>query len=144
MGICHLALHGLYLKSYNPKQESKHIIYLDTNNIYNFVMYRCLLTSKFKWIDPNEFDMNTFTSNSSKRWVLEVYLEYPKDLPRLHNDHPLAHNKTEIRRKMLPNYQLNIADLCNTSIGKVKQLMPNCFIKKSMCFIKKTYNFIWD
>ena len=25
-----------YLKSYNKKQESKHIIYLDTNNLYGY------------------------------------------------------------------------------------------------------------
>ena len=27
-----------YLKSFNPKQESKHIIYLDTNNLYGCAM----------------------------------------------------------------------------------------------------------
>ena len=30
-----------YLKSYNPKQESKHIIYLDANNIYGYAMSKC-------------------------------------------------------------------------------------------------------
>ena len=27
-----------YLKSYDPKQESKQIIYLDTNNLYGYAM----------------------------------------------------------------------------------------------------------
>ena len=27
-----------YLKSYDPKQESKYIIYLDTNNFYGYAM----------------------------------------------------------------------------------------------------------
>ena len=27
-----------YLKPFNPKQESKHIIYLDTNNLYGCAM----------------------------------------------------------------------------------------------------------
>ena len=27
-----------YLKSSNPKQESKHIMYLDPNNVYGFAM----------------------------------------------------------------------------------------------------------
>ena len=31
-----------YLKSYNPKQESKHIIYLDSNNLYGYVMSKFL------------------------------------------------------------------------------------------------------
>ena len=31
----------------------------------------------FKWIDPKEFDLNKYTSNSLKEYVLEFYLEYP-------------------------------------------------------------------
>ena len=33
-----------YLKSYNPKQESKHIIYLDANNLYGYAMSKFLLS----------------------------------------------------------------------------------------------------
>ena len=51
-----------YLKSYDPKEESKHIIYLDTNNLYGYEMSKFLPTSDFKWI---EFDLNKYTSNSS-------------------------------------------------------------------------------
>ena len=55
-----------YLKSYNPKQESKHIIYLDANNLYGYAMSKFLSTSGFKWIDPKEFDLNKYITNSSK------------------------------------------------------------------------------
>ena len=68
------------MKSYDPKQESKHIIYLDANNFYGYAMSKYLPTSRFKWIDPKEFDLNKYTSNSSKGCVLEVDLEYPKEL----------------------------------------------------------------
>ena len=37
-----------YLKSYDPKQESKHLIYLDANNLYSYAMSKFLLTSGFK------------------------------------------------------------------------------------------------
>ena len=60
-----------------------------------------LPTSSFKWIDPKEIDLNKYTSNSSKGCVLEVYLEYPKELGGLHNDFPLVPDKIEIKRKML-------------------------------------------
>ena len=56
-----------YLKYYHPKQESRHIIYLDANNIVGYVMSKFLPTSAFKWIDPKEFDLNKYTSNSLKR-----------------------------------------------------------------------------
>ena len=41
-----------YLKSYDPKQESKHIIYLDSNNLYGYAMSKFLPTNGYKWIDP--------------------------------------------------------------------------------------------
>ena len=37
-----------YLKSYDPKKESKHIIYLDTNNLYGYAMSKFLPKSGFK------------------------------------------------------------------------------------------------
>ena len=68
-----------YLLSHNPKQESKHIIYLDRNNSYSYAMSKFLLTRGFKWIDPKEFYLNKFTSNSSsKDCAFEIDLEYPK------------------------------------------------------------------
>ena len=40
-----------YLKSYDKKQESKHIIYLDANNLYGYAISK-FLPSGLKWIDP--------------------------------------------------------------------------------------------
>ena len=57
--------------------------------------------SGFKWIDPKEFDLNKYTNNSSKRCLLEVDLEYPKELHKLHNAYLLASDKIENKRKML-------------------------------------------
>ena len=44
-----------YLKSYDPKQESKHITYLDANNIYGYGMSKFFPRSGFKLIDPKYF-----------------------------------------------------------------------------------------
>ena len=55
-------------------------------------------TSVFKWIDPKEFDLSKCTSNSSKVCVLEVDLEYPKELRELSSDYSLAPDKIEIKR----------------------------------------------
>ena len=85
-----------YLKSNSPKQESKHIVYSDANNLYGYVMSKFLPTSGFEWIDPTEFDLNKYSINISKECVLEVDLEYPKDLWELHNDYPLPRDKMEI------------------------------------------------
>ena len=50
-----------YLKSYDLKLESKHIIYLDANNLHGYAMFKFLPISGFKWIDPKEFDLNKCT-----------------------------------------------------------------------------------
>ena len=38
---------NMHLKSYDPKRESKHIIYLNVNNLYGYVM------AKFQQVDLN-------------------------------------------------------------------------------------------
>ena len=65
--------------------------------------------------------MNKYSSNNSKGCVLEVDLEYPKELRELPNDYPLAPDRIEIKRKILSDYQLKIADLYNISIGNAKK-----------------------
>ena len=76
------------------------------------------------------FDLNKYTSNSSKGCVLEVDREYPKELRQLQNDYPLALDKIEIKREVLSDYQLKIPDLYNIPISNVKKLAPNFFDKE--------------
>ena len=117
------------LKSYDPKEESKRITYLDTNNFYGYAMSKFLPTSGSKWIDPKDFDSNNYSNNSSKDCVLEVDLEYPKELSDLHNDYALAPEKLELKKEMLSNYELKIADFYNIPIGNIKKLVTNVFDK---------------
>ena len=119
-----------YLKSYDPKKESKYIIYLDANNLYGCAISNFLSTSRFKWIDPKVFNSNKYDSNSPKVYVLEVDLEYPIELRKLHKDYSLAPVKTEIKREILYESQLNIADLYNIPFGNVKKLIPDFFDKE--------------
>ena len=74
--------------------------------------------------------MNKYTSNSSIGCVLEVDLEYRKELQELHNDYPLAPDEIEIKRKMVSEYQLKVADICNIPVGNVKKLVRNFFDKE--------------
>ena len=61
VGVCYISTryskaNNKYLKSYDPKRESKHVIYLDANNLYGYAMSKFLPTSEFKWIDPKKFN----------------------------------------------------------------------------------------
>ena len=87
-----------YLKSFDPKGESRYNIYLDANNLYAYTMSKFLPKSEFKLIDPKEFNLNKYASNSSKGCVIEADPKYPKELRELHNDYPLAPDKIEIKR----------------------------------------------
>ena len=95
-------------------------------------MPKFLPTCGFKWIDPKTFDLNKYSCNSSEGCVLEVDLEYPKELRELKNYYHLAPDKVEIKGEMLSEFQLKIADLYNIPIANVKKLVPNFLIKKSM------------
>ena len=95
--------------------------------MHGYTASKFLLTSGFKWIDPKEFDLNKYTNNSSKGCVLEIDLEYPKELHELHSDYPLVPDEIEIKRGMLSEYQLNTADLYNIRFNNVINLLPNFF-----------------
>ena len=87
------------------------------------------------------FDLNKYSSNSSKGCVLEVDHEYPKELRELHSDYPLAPDKIEIKREMLFEYQLKIADYHNIAIGNVEKLVPNFFDKEKYVIHYENLNF---
>ena len=92
------------LKSYDPQQESKLIIYLDRNNLYGYAMSKFLPAGVFEGIYPKEFDLARFTCHYSKGCDLEIDLEYRKELQKLHNDYLLAPRKKEMKRVMLSEY----------------------------------------
>ena len=52
-------------KSFITQNKNQKIsIHLDANNLYGYAMSKFLPTSGLKWIDPKEFDLNKYTSNS--------------------------------------------------------------------------------
>ena len=62
-----------------------------------------------------------------------VFLKFILNIPEiqeLHNDYPLAANKIEIKREILAQYHLKIADLYNIPIDNVKKLVPHFFDKE--------------
>ena len=93
-----------YLKSYNLKEESKHITYSDANNLYGYAMSKCFPISEFKWIDPKKFDLSNIRAIVQKDVFFEADLKYPKEIQELHNDYLLAPDKTEIKREIMSEY----------------------------------------
>ena len=86
-------------KRYSEASKNKHILYFDMNNLYGHAMSQYLPYANFKWVkNINEIEQKLMKikSNSSTGYVLEVDLEYPKNLHYEHNDYPLAPEKLNI------------------------------------------------
>ena len=87
-------------EKYDPSRPSKYLAYLDANNLYGWAMMKPLPVGDFKWMDEKELEhCKDFPC------ILEVDLEYPRDLHDLHNDYPLAPERLKIGgvEKLIPN-----------------------------------------
>ena len=82
-----------YLENYNPELDDSYLTYQDANNLYGCAMCKRLPTGNFKWINPEIVNLGSYNENSDKGIILEVDLEYPKELHQLHNDYPCAPEK---------------------------------------------------
>ena len=116
-----------YMKEYDEKAPSKYIMYLDANNLYGWAMSQYLPTGGFRWMSEkqiNNLDLAKYKENSKKGLILEVDLEYPKELHNLHNDYPLAAERVRVTKDMLSEYCKKIAAKYNISTGLVSKLVP--------------------
>ena len=96
-----------YMKECNPEKPSKYIMYLDANNLYGWAMSQCLPTSGFRWMTEKQklkVNLAACTEERKKGMILEVDLEYPKELHEVHNDYPLAAKKMKVTKEMLSPY----------------------------------------
>ena len=89
-----------HMVDFNSKEKSKFMQYLDANNLYGWAMGQPLPVSDFKWM--KEKDLDNWEEFSC---ILEVDLEYPKELHDIHNDYPLAPERITVNRveKLIPN-----------------------------------------
>ena len=119
-----------YMKEYDEKASSKYIMYLDANNLYGWAMSQYLPTGGFKWLSEKEVNLSKYNDEFEKGLILEVDLEYPKELHDLHNDYPLAAEKIKVTENMLSPYCKKIAEKFGVKIGLVEKLVPTLFNKE--------------
>ena len=86
-------------------------------------MSQSLPTGGFRWLTGKEvskLDLGKYKADGKKGLILEVDLEYPQELYKLHNDYPVAPEKLNVSNNMLSGYCKKIVEKCNISIGLVK------------------------
>ena len=114
----------------NPEEPDKHIMYLDANNLYGWAMSQNLPTGGFRWITTKKkIELERVSENIGL--ILEVDLEYPKELHDLHSGYPLAPEKMTITEDMLSWYCNEIKDKFNLTVGNVQKLVTTLSGKKN-------------
>ena len=82
-----------YMEEYDEESPS---MYLDVNNLHSWAMSQYLPTGNFRWMtdkEINKINVGKYKTDGKKGLILEVDLEYPRELHDLHNDYPVAPEK---------------------------------------------------
>ena len=104
--------------------------YLDANNLYGWSMSQ--VTGGRICMGPPTIDEVIQTpDDSDEGYIIEVDLEYPKELHALHNDYPLAPETMAIKQEWLSQYQHDLVNQlgCKFLEDSVK-LVPNLLNKE--------------
>ena len=121
------------MKEYDEKAPSKYIMYLDANNLYGWAMSQYLPTGNFKWMSNKEIkqiDLGKYKADGKKGLILDVDLEYPRELHDMHNDYPICPERVKVSNDMLSGYCKKIVEKYKISIGLVSKLIPMLRDKK--------------
>ena len=85
---------------YDSSKPSTYITYLDASNLYGWAMSKPLPIHNFEWMESSELE--NWRNHSC---ILEVDLEYPRNLHDSHSDYPLAPVQVKVNKvkKLIPN-----------------------------------------
>ena len=98
-----------YMPDYNSDEASKFLQYLDANNLYGWAMVQKLPTHGFRWINKVEEltpeKIAKLVKKDRKGYILEVDVDYPKELHESHNELPFLPERMKIGKveKLIPN-----------------------------------------
>ena len=82
---------------------------------------------RLEWVSHlNQEEVQTLEANASKGYILEVDLEYPKELHNARNDYPITPDRLEVKKAWMSGYQKNLfKTMYGGSSNEVEKLVPN-------------------
>ena len=122
-------------ETYDKSKPSSYINYLDANNLYGLAMCKKLPYGDFKWYygRMDEKKILKYCDNDDIGYILEVDLDYLKELHDLHKDYPLVPEIMSINENMLLKIQKDIHKYYygkDANDGKTNKLILNVMDKK--------------
>ena len=137
-GMCHAILryakaNNKYIKDYNKVEEESFLQYDDVNNPDGLAVIQPLPADGFKFVKNvskiDEDFIKNYDEDSDKGYILEVDLEYPKNLHDLHSDLPFLPERMKIDKcsKLVcnlydkKNYVVHIRSLKQASWTNIKE-----------------------
>ncbi|XP_076301635.1 uncharacterized protein LOC143219582 [Lasioglossum baleicum] len=81
-----------YSSSHDSSKPSTYLMYFDVNNLYGWAMSQPLPYRDFRWVeeDIDNFDVESIPIDSPVGYILEVDLEYPREIHDAHADLPFC------------------------------------------------------
>ena len=115
-GMCqasyrYVKVNNKYMKNYHKNKQSSFLIYDDANNLYGYAMCKKLQVNEFKWVDDipifTEEFIKIYDEDSDMGYNVEVDVEQPRNLRKLHSDLPFLPERTKINKctKLVCNVQ---------------------------------------
>ena len=87
----HSIANNKYLPTYDKSKKKVFLHYLNANNLYGYAMNKTLPLNGYKWADVSKFTddfIKNYDNEGDKGYLLEVDVEYPKELLSAHKDLP--------------------------------------------------------
>ena len=135
------------MEDYNQDIISSYTHYLYANNLYGLAMSRKLPYGDFQWSNDmrtNEHVLNY--NNGDDGYILEVNLEYPKELHDSHSDYPLAAENMTVSTDMVSEFRKDIYKCYHDGKSVTDQTTKNKYetleINVNMMFIFAILNMI--
>ncbi|CAG2200908.1 unnamed protein product [Mytilus edulis] len=129
----HAKANNKHVRNYDPNQPITHEMYLDANNLYGWAMSQALPVEGFRWLNDSEIEnlnISDVEDDSKNGFILEVDLEYPRELHDDHNEYPLAPEKIKVTNDMLSPYAEKLLDDLNLKGTSTEKLIPNLHPKE--------------
>ena len=133
--ICHAAhryakASNEYMKNYDESKKSSYIQYLDANNLYGAAMSEKLPMNGFKWVSDisginKKFIKSYDKKNSDKGYILEVDVDYPSILHKLHSDIPFLPERMKIDKTQKLECNLHHKEKYVVHISILKQALDH-------------------